>query len=154
MSASRPPTARNGSPRKRSPARPNTADGPAAEAAASLPELAGFAPANIQPIDAEMWPIQPVMWWQPEWKPGLHTSSDLRVERNHRIPIPGFLNLAAGRGFRLDDLDAAPSRRLPAAPLRPEVRLTPPESGLSLLGWDPRAVVRAGQHSPALEGTK
>jgi hypothetical protein len=139
--------ARNGAVRKRPPAKPHPAESSVVETTGGLPELAGFAPANRQPVDAEMWPIQPVMWFQPEWKPGLPASSGLRVERHHRIPVPGFLSLETGYGYDLDETvrhgqmsntDAAPG--LPPV-LPPAIPLTPPRSGLTLLGWDPRAVV-------------
>jgi hypothetical protein len=159
------PAARaNGAARKRSHVRPVPADGPAGDASVVPPELAGFGPANIQPIDAEMWPIQPVMWLQQEWTPGPPASSDLRIERHHRVPVPGFLNLDAGRGYRLDDLEAARERQWSSAPgalppelppaLPPIVRLTPPQSGLTLLGWDPRAVVPSAQESRPAEASR
>jgi hypothetical protein len=148
----------NGTARKRSPTKPKTADHPTLEATANQQELAGFPPARIQPVDAEMWPVQPVIWLQPEWKPG-PTSSDLSIERHHRIPVPGFLNVATGRGYgfcNAGDLAAGPSAAPPARP--PGLQLTPPESGLTLLGWDPRTVVPfvkpAAAGSTPAEGAK
>jgi hypothetical protein len=146
------PPRKNGAARKRSP-KPKTADSPAVVASTGAQEFAGFAPANIQPVDAEMWPVQPVIWLQPEWKPALPVASDLRIERHHKIPAPGFLNLAPeqwggppGPRIRYGCSSEPPatsstlSRALP-----PDILLTPPESGLTLLGWDPRTVVPVGQ---------
>jgi hypothetical protein len=113
------------------------------ETTPGAPELAIFAPAKIQPIDAEMWPVQPVIWLQSEWRPGLPASSGLYIERHHKIPVPGFLNLAAGRGYCSAGGFAAGLSSAQSAVL-PKVRLTPPESGLTLLGWDPRTVVPSG----------
>jgi hypothetical protein len=131
----------NGTARKRSPTKPKTANHPTVEVTANQ-ELAGFPPARIQPVDAEMWPVQPVIWLQPEWKPG-PTSSDLSIERHHRIPVPGFLNVATGRGYSLICNPGGLAAGLSSAPPAslPKVSLTSPESGLTLLGWDPRSVV-------------
>ena len=118
------------------------------EATAGTQELAGFVPANIHSVDAEMWPVQPVIWLQPEWKPGLPVSSGLSIERHHKIPVPGFLNVAAGRGYCSAGGLAAGLSSAPSV-LLPKVRLTCPESGLTLLGWDPRTVVSVGQALPA-----
>jgi hypothetical protein len=129
-------------PGRRSSAKPKPADSPGVEAIASPQELAGFARATIRPVDAEMWPVQPVVWLQPEWKPALPASSDLRIERHHKIPVPGFLNVAPGRSCSAGGLAAGSSIPSPALP--PNVRPTPPESCLTLLGWDPRTVVPSG----------
>ena len=132
----------NGKAPKRSP-KPSSADGSTVEATAGPPELAGFAPASIRQMDAEMWPIQPVIWLHPEWQPGLPASSGLRIERHHKVPAPSFLNLEAGRGYGLICSAGGLAAGLSSAPsaLLPKVPLTPPESGLTLLGWDPRTVV-------------
>jgi hypothetical protein len=135
----------NGAARKRSPTRRKTADNPAVDSTAGPQELAGFAPANIQPVDAEMWPVQPVIWLQPEWRPALPASSGLRIERHHKIPAPGFLNVAPEKWGGPPARLVTPWSRSSEPPPPPDVRLTPPESGLTLLGWDPRTVVPVGQ---------
>jgi hypothetical protein len=138
-----------GAARKRSTTKPKTVDSPTVAATAGPQDLAGFAPANVHPVDAEMWPVQPVIWLQPEWKPGLPASSGLSIERHHKIPVPGFLNVAPGRGYPLICSTGGLAAGLSSAPsaLLPKVRLTCPESGLTLLGWDPRTVVPPGQAS-------
>jgi hypothetical protein len=155
----------NGVGRKRSSAKPDSADGPTSEPVAGPQELAGFVPADIRHVDAEMWPIEPVAWLQPEWKPELPVASGLRVERTHKIPVPGFLNLETGRGYGSAGTKEVGQALPPANPdglqklagesawptglpaILPNVRLSPPQSGLTLLGWDPRTAVQVG---PAL----
>jgi hypothetical protein len=146
-------TPANGAARKRVSTKPKTTDSPTVEAIAGTQELAGFAPSKIHAVDAEMWPVQPVIWLQPEWKPGLPASSGLSIERRHKIPVPGFLNVAAGRGYPLICSAGGLAAGQPSAlSAQPKVRLTPPESGLTLLGWDPRTVVPVGQALPPAAG--
>jgi len=85
-------------------------------------------------VDAPMWPVQVVGWLQPEVAPSLPVWNGLSIERHNRIPIHDFLSSGNAPLDRPDVPDNAREMRTPAA--EPSV----PQSGLALLGWDPRAV--------------
>lgn len=120
-------------PRKR-PGRP-----PAAEHhEASEPTLADFIGLEVGAIDAEKWPVSPVMWWQPELILRAPQASGLRNERTHKTPVAGFLNVdltpvcAAGAVV-------APEPAVPKLPIRPL------GSDLTALGSDPRTRLGKGR---------
>ena len=119
--------------RKRSSARPAEARTPKPPIYSK--KLAPFATPEMLAPDAQMWPVQPVLWLEPELGARLPRSSGLHIERRHQVPVAEFISL-----------NVAPSR-LPHTPenncgLRaPSVRQKLPESGLAPLGWDPRAGV-------------
>jgi hypothetical protein len=96
--------------------------------------LAGFIAADVRAIDAETWPVAPVLWWQPELPLQIPASSSLRNERRHRIPAAGFLNLA--------EPPRCPPGVLAAGdrPALPELPRKLPAGDLTPLGWDARTV--------------
>lgn len=53
--------------------------------------LEGFAAEDLRAVDAQMWPIHPVMWLQPECTPAV-PASGLHAERSYKVPMPGFLS--------------------------------------------------------------
>ena len=120
-------------------ARTRTSRQPVADVKVPTVELAAFAPIETHPADPPLWLVQPVMWLQPDLPPGLPASSELRVERREKIPVPGFKGLA---------LTPAPGVVLPLVPEPREIParlpLAPPPSGLAPLGWDPRALPTKG----------
>jgi hypothetical protein len=108
-----------------------------AEGKAAAHELAGFARVAIREMDAQMWSVHPVAWLQPELKPRLPGSSGLSIERHHRFPVPGLLDLQIAAVDPSHKREEHIPRELP-----PLVRHTLPESDLVPLGWDPRVVTR------------
>ena len=62
------------------------------------PEPAGFIGLVLEPVDFELWPVQPVITWQPELTLEPPHSSGLCIDRCHRPPVPGFLDLAPDAG--------------------------------------------------------
>src|SRR5262249_49786763 len=84
-----------------------------AELPAGAPEPAGFVQPEIQQFDAPMWPVQPVIWFERDWETGMCVSSGLRIERHHKLPVPGFVGLDPARGYRLDDGKRELPRSLP-----------------------------------------
>jgi hypothetical protein len=74
------------------------------------------------------------MWLQPELAPAAAVSSGLRIERQNRIPMPGFAGLEIPAASLPDPHE---SHR---KPLLPSLRLHFPQSDLQPLGWDPRTV--------------
>jgi hypothetical protein len=135
-----PPAAGNGTHRA---ARKNgaAAKHSAETAAAMVPVDATFVTTEAEPVDAPMWPLHPALWLQPEAAPATPAWTGLAPERHNRIAAPGFLHLD------LLQIDTAPPDRPGALeksqdPLRPGTCLEFPQSGLTLLGWDPRAVCR------------
>ena len=96
---------------------------------------AGFLATEVSVIDAEKWPVFPVVWWQPQLSLEPPRSSGLSNERRNRIPIAGFL-------------DPSPGPVCPPVPLAgPEaflsVRLSSqaPSSDLAPVGSDPRVAL-------------
>lgn len=128
-------SATNGTARKR-PAK-RSPEAPVPDAPVAPQELADFAAVDLREVDAQMWPVHPVLWLQPELNPGLPGSTALTIERHYKIPVPGFLDLE----IAAVDCPRAPQERTPQE-LLPAVRYAPLESDLSLLGWDPRAEAR------------
>ena len=94
--------------------------------------LADFATLEARPVDAEKWPVYPVVWWQPELALEVPHSSTLRNERRHKVPLPGFLNL------QLILVSGAAGLHVPSEPILPDVGGPVPLSDLAPLGWDPR----------------
>jgi len=96
--------------------------------------LACFAAFEARPIDAQMWPVHPVVWLQPELRPGLPGSSGLTIERHYQIPAPDFLRLHItpnGHARALDEV---------CDPRPPDLPRQLPRSDLAPLGWDPRTL--------------
>ncbi|HTS27780.1 MAG TPA: hypothetical protein VMH81_18020 [Bryobacteraceae bacterium] len=133
----------NGVTRKRSPARTAQANGGVSETPGA-PDPADFIPPAVGQFDAEMWPVQPVIWFERTCQPALPASSGLRLERHYKFPVPGFLQLERGGGYRPAVSEIAHPGSESSAPetLQPEIPLVIPPSGLALLGWDPRTLVR------------
>ena len=117
--------------RRRPPVKPVLRPAPAEFPGA--PESAGFIGVRMEPIDSGSWPVQPVIWWQPELKLEAPHSSELRIERCHKAPAPGFIDLAPCL-----DQPAASHGFLPLE-CPPAVHRMMPQSDLTLSGWDPRA---------------
>jgi hypothetical protein len=111
--------------------RKRTTEAPAEMIVAPAP-LAGFLGVAVRAIDAEKWPVHPVIWWQPELPLELPRSSGLRNERRHKVPMAGFLAVSR------EPQCAAGVRDHTAIPLAPELPQTIPASDLAPLGWDPR----------------
>jgi hypothetical protein len=102
---------------------------------------AEFAPAAAEPIDAPMWPLHAALWLQLEMAPSIPVWTGLAIERHNRIPAPGFLYFDTAPPDRPGILDSSAFPSGKTAPGTP-ARLDLPESGLTPLGWDPRAVCR------------
>lgn len=118
----------------RAPRKPR-ARGPASVPAG--PKLAPFMALTPRPADAAMWPVQPVIWWQPELQPGLPGASGLSVERRNKVPVPDFL---------YPEIVPASRAAVPAKSreeLRPRLGLQVPRADIGPLGWDPRAEIPA-----------
>jgi hypothetical protein len=125
----------NGSGRKRSKVtkpRPTAVEQPPAPF-----DVAGFVPETLPVIDAQMWPVHPVVWLQPQVQPALPCPSGLGIEHRHRLPAPGLLTLGAAVDRRAP-IDDSLRRPAIASELPPVFPCTLPESGLTPLGWDPR----------------
>ena len=84
-------------------------------------------------IDAPMWPLQSAVWFQPDVAPAPPAWSSLAIERHNRIPAPDFAPSDTSPANRPGALEHSPEALTRAAV--PEA----PESGLTPLGWDPRA---------------
>ena len=97
------------------------------------PEVADFIAVETREVDVPSWPAHPVVWLQPDLKPGLPAASGLRIERHHKIPAPGFAVIFHGPQ-RLSRTVEHWGDFVP-----PEVRLDLPASDLAPVGWDPRA---------------
>jgi hypothetical protein len=129
-------TAKNGSTAKR----PAGSRARADAGSAPQPVEAAFAITGEEPIDTPMWPRHAASWLQGERTPSVAVWTGLTIERQNRIPAPGFLHFEIAP-------EIAPMKRPSAIesfshPLHPPVRLEFPQSGLAPLGWDPRAVCR------------
>lgn len=94
--------------------------------------LAGFVVMEVQPVEAEKWPVNPVIWWYPDLPVEVPRCSGLRNERRHKTPIPGFLELEELLQCE-QGVPAVPGVRFP-----PEAPRILPASELKPLGWDPR----------------
>ena len=97
-------------------------------------KLAGLVDVETQAIDAQMWPVHALIWLQPDLMPAAPPSSGLRVERRYKVPAPDYLvapAVPAGGSHRPEQS---------AQPLPPDLGRGIPASGLSPLGWDPRAI--------------
>lgn len=103
----------------------------------ALPDpVASFVSLKPVPVDAEMWPLHPALWFQPELGPTMSQWSGLAIERHSRLPAPDFalpkvepLNHRAALDVIRDALAPVPL---------PEI----PQCGLAPLGWDPRTICR------------
>jgi hypothetical protein len=115
--------------RKRSTARVKSQEAIGPEPAFRPQQLAPFAATDMQPIDTEMWPIHSLVWLQPELKPELPGSSNLRIERQYKIPSPDFLSFDVSPTSYPDTIEGVRD------PLPPDKQPQPPQSDLVLLGW-------------------
>ena len=122
-------TTRNGSAAKRPGSRTRTDRG-----SAPRPAEAAFAISEVEPVDTPMWPRHAASWLQGERMPSVAVWTGLTIERQNRIPAPGFLPLEIAPMERPGAIESSPR------PLHSPVRLEFPQSGLAPLGWDPRAV--------------
>lgn len=125
------PTRKNGAASK-----PPGAGARADAATAPQPLDAAFVTIEAEPVDAPMWPLHPVAWLQPEPVPSVPLWTGLAIERHNRIPAPGFLLLDIAPPDCPSTLDSARD------PLRPDIHRELPQSCLTPLGWDVRAVCR------------
>lgn len=94
-----------------------------------------FASLEIPDAGEQRWPLSPVAWFQPEFKPRLPESSGLAIERQQRVPFP---NLAAPAVAPADQPHTAQKG---GEPLLPDLKLRFPPSGLTPSGWEPRAAL-------------
>jgi hypothetical protein len=101
---------------------------------APQPLPAPFAVVDGEPVDAPMWPIHPVVWFQPELTPGIPRCSGLSIERQYKVPMPDFLHPDVAPACHPDTPDDTRD------PLPPNLRQELPHGDLAPLGWDPRAV--------------
>ena len=100
--------------------------------------LAGFVVMEVQPVEAEKWPVNPVIWWYPDLPVEVPRCSGLRNERRHKTPMARFLELP--ELLQCEQGVPAVSRvRFPA-----EARILP-ASELKPLGWDPRTLSVCGK---------
>ena len=106
----------------------------AEKVAPGAPEPAGFIGIVLEPIDFGLWPVQPVIRWQPELTLEPPRSSGLSVERRYGAPVPGFIDLAPDAG------EPASSQLLVPYDSPPSVLTVPPKSDTTLSGWDARAI--------------
>lgn len=106
------------------------------ERTVAQPIPAEFVDIATGPADAPMWPLHSALWLQPERAAAMPEWTGLAVERRHRIPAPGLLPVETTPLDRRDALDHSCEGRKPAP------RRELPPSGLTPLGWDPRAVCR------------
>jgi hypothetical protein len=141
LTATVPPAARNGTHRstnKNGPAPKRSAgSGVRAEARPAPQPVDGtFAPIEAEPIDAPMWPLHPALWFQPERAPSVPVWTGLVIERHNRIPAPDFPRFDTAPPDRPGTLHNS------CDALRPGARRELPESGLTPLGWDARALCR------------
>jgi hypothetical protein len=115
---------------------------PVERQAGSDPEqpTAPFVTTDATPVDAPMWRLHPVVWFQPELAPSGPEWSGLAVERCGRIPAPDFLNFDVAPLGRADSRDNSSDAATPAA--RPQA----PQDDGAPLGWDPRSVRRKEEH--------
>jgi hypothetical protein len=103
---------------------------------APQPVEAAFAITGGEPIDTPMWPHHAAPWLQGERTPSIAVWTGLTIERQNRIPAPGFLH------FEIAPMERPGAIESSRHALHPTVRLEFPQSGLAPLGWDPRAVCR------------
>src|SRR5690242_8564752 len=57
------------------------------------PAPADFLAVEVLSIDAEKWPVVPVLWLQPDLPVEAPRTSGLRNERRHKTPAAGFVNV-------------------------------------------------------------
>jgi hypothetical protein len=86
------------------------------------------------PIDSPMWPLHPLVWFQPESAPSAPVWTGLAIAHQNRLPAPDF------QVFETTPFDWAGVRKSSCDPLAPATGPVAPPSGLEPLGWDPRAV--------------
>ena len=118
---------------KKRPARPQALE----RHEVSEPALADFIGLEVRTIDAEKWPVSPVLWWQPELLLQPAPASGLRNERRHKTPVAGFRNV--------DLAPVSPAGAVVAPePALPQLGVALPLSDLTALGWNPRTRLRKG----------
>lgn len=115
-----------------------TAKRPAEPSTAADPPLANFLALEVEAIDAEKWPVSPVVWWQPALELTPPEASGLRNERTHKARVAGFLSADLAPVCPASGALAAPQAALPA------LRGIVPQSDLAPIGWDPRTHVGKG----------
>ena len=109
-------------------------------------KLAGFISVDRQASGAPMWPVHPVVWFQPELKPFLPSSSGLTIETYRPLPAPDFLRLEvspADQAHRPDEV---------SAPLAPKLEPQLPPSRLAPSGWDPRSLSEGSRRDVQIAG--
>lgn len=122
-------TKKNGTAPKRAAGTGSPGDAPA------VGPLAGPAVAvEGMAIDAPMWPLQAAAWLQPNVAPSPPVWSGLSIEHHNRIPMLEFVASANGAVDRPEVPEK--SAREVGSVAEPAI----PQSDLSPLGWDPRAV--------------
>ncbi len=127
----------NGDPRRRR--IPPTRTPPSA---VETQKLADFAAMETPATEAQMWPVHAMAWLQPGSMTATPCSSGLRLERRHRVPVPGFVPAPVAATTQ------APPIREQCQPRLPEMPRGIPPCGLAPLGWDPRtACAAAGDYS-------
>jgi hypothetical protein len=136
-----PPAAPNGAhqiPKKKGATPKRPAESGARSGVRPAPRLiaAEFTELEAKAVDAPMWLLHSVLWFQPEGAPVVPVWTGLAIERHNRIPTPDFLHTDTSPPNRPDTLDNSRDA------LTPESRMELPPSGLEPLGWEPRAVSR------------
>ena len=111
---------------------------PVARKTVSEPPLAEFVSVEVHAIDAEKWPVVPVLWWQPELPMEAPRTSGLRNERRHKMPAAGFLNV------QVAPVCPAGTIATPDTAVSPDLPGPIPRSDLTPLGWDPRTALAKG----------
>ena len=107
---------------------------PAAKRNVQAEISAPFLLAEAAPIDAPMWPLHSSLWLQPDPSPTVPERSDLSIEHQNRIPAPGFI------APEVRPVDCSGAAEGPSDILAARACPRIPEDGLTVLGWDPRAV--------------
>jgi len=120
---------------------PQVIDATSAKTLATTFVKAEFVTAEAEPVDAPMWPLHAALWLQSEMAPSIPIWTGLGIERHNRILVSDFLLFDAAQKDRPGSVDNS------AFPSGKNARSSPacldlPESGLTPLGWNPRAVCR------------
>lgn len=112
-------------------------------------EPADFCVEEMPAMDAPMWPVHPFTWLQPDLQPVLPDMCGLAIERHHKLPAPGLVDLGMqvihGPGANEAAREEVRRRRGVPREIAPVPHYAVPASNLPLLGWDPRAERRIGK---------
>jgi hypothetical protein len=96
---------------------------------------AGFLLPEALPVDAPRWPLHAALFL--EAAPAIVVpQSGLAIERHHPALGQDFLTVP------VDPFDSPCVIQTRAEPLRPRPRIPMPQSSLTPLGWDARAILR------------